>query len=46
MRRGVQLDGVGNDVAVFKVGADGLPTPTGTSVKVGKPVCVKFLAKE
>ncbi len=35
----------GNDVAVFKVGADGLPTPTGTSVKVGKPVCVKFLAK-
>ena len=36
----------GNDVAVFKVGADGLPTPTGTRVKVGKPVCVKFLAKE
>ena len=35
----------GNDVAVFKVGADGLPTPTGTTVKVGKPVCVKFLAK-
>ena len=34
----------GNDVAVFKVGADGLPTPTGTTVKVGKPVCVKFLA--
>ncbi len=35
----------GNDVAVFKVGADGLPTPTGTTVKVGKPVCVKFLAR-
>lgn len=36
----------GNDVVVFKVGDDGLPTPTGMAVKVGKPVCVKFLAKE
>ena len=35
----------GGDVCVFKVGADGLPTPTGTAVTVGKPVCVKFLAR-
>lgn len=35
----------GDDVAVFKVGADGLPKPTGTRVKVGKPVCVKFLPR-
>jgi 6-phosphogluconolactonase len=35
----------GNDVAVFKIGADGLPTPTGKAVKVGKPVCVKFLPR-
>jgi 6-phosphogluconolactonase len=36
----------GNDVVVFAIGDDGLPKPTGTSVKTGKPVCVVFVAKE
>ena len=36
----------GDDVSVFKVGPDGLPTPTGTRVAVKKPVCVKFLARD
>lgn len=35
----------GNNVTVFKIGEDGLPKPTGTQVKVGKPVCVKFLPR-
>jgi 6-phosphogluconolactonase (cycloisomerase 2 family) len=36
----------GNDVVVFAIGDDGLPKPTGTAVKTGKPVCVLFVAKE
>ena len=36
----------GNDVAVFKIDEKGVPQPTGVSVPVGKPVCVKFVAKE
>lgn len=36
----------GNDVAVFKIDDKGVPQPTGVSVPVGKPVCVKFVAKE
>ena len=35
----------GNDVAVFSIGDDGLPKPTGTKVSSPAPVCVKFLAK-
>lgn len=36
----------GNDVAVFKLDDKGVPQPTGTTVKVGRPVCVKFVAAE
>jgi 6-phosphogluconolactonase len=35
----------GNDLAVFEIGADGLPKPAGHTVPVPMPVCVKFLAK-
>jgi 6-phosphogluconolactonase len=35
----------GNDLAVFEIGADGLPKPAGHMVPVPMPVCVKFLAK-
>lgn len=36
----------GDSVVVFAVDpGTGLPKPTGNSVKVGRPVCVKFLAK-
>ncbi len=35
----------GDDVCVFKVGTDGVPTPTGVTVKTAAPVCVKFVAK-
>lgn len=31
-----------DNIISFKVGADGLLTPTGNQVKVGTPVCVKF----
>jgi 6-phosphogluconolactonase len=33
----------GNDVCVFKIGSDGVPQPTGTTVPTGKPVCIKFV---
>ena len=33
----------GDNVAVFQIGDDGLPKPTGNTVKVGRPVCVKFV---
>lgn len=36
----------GNDVHVFSLGDDGVPKPTGTTVAVGKPVCVLFVPKE
>lgn len=36
----------GDAVSVFAIDPEtGLPKPTGNSVKVGRPVCVKFLAK-
>lgn len=36
----------GNDVVVFAIDpATGLPKPTGEKIAVGRPVCVKFLAK-
>jgi 6-phosphogluconolactonase len=35
----------GHDIAVFEIGADGLPKPTGNKVDVPTPVCVKFLAR-
>jgi 6-phosphogluconolactonase len=31
-----------NSLVVFRIGADGLPTPTGQTVSIAKPVCVKF----
>ncbi len=31
-----------NNLVVFKVGDDGLPVPTGNSVTIPKPVCIKF----
>lgn len=34
----------GDNVAVFEIGADGLPRPTGNKIAVPRPVCVKFLA--
>lgn len=34
------------DACVFKIGKDGVPVATGNKVKVGGPVCVKFLAIE
>jgi 6-phosphogluconolactonase len=34
----------GDTVAVFEIGADGLPKPTGNKIAVPRPVCVKFLA--
>ncbi len=34
----------GGNVAVFEIGADGLPRPTGNTIAVPRPVCVKFLA--
>ncbi|MFO0936771.1 MAG: lactonase family protein [Gemmataceae bacterium] len=36
----------GNDVAVFKLDEQGVPQPTGVTVPVGKPVCVKFVEKD
>lgn len=36
----------GNDVGVFKIGSDGVPQPTGTTVPTGQPVCVKFVEIE
>ena len=35
----------GNDVVVFKIGDDGLPTPTGVKVATPSPICVKFVRK-
>lgn len=35
----------GDDVGVFKVTLDAVPTPTGVTVKTAAPVCVKFVAK-
>jgi 6-phosphogluconolactonase len=36
----------GDNVAVFAIDPEtGLPKPTGNTVKVGRPVCVKFLAR-
>lgn len=36
----------GNDVIVFSIDeSTGLPSPTGEKIAVGRPVCVKFLAK-
>ncbi len=35
----------GDNVAVFSIGDDGVPKPTGVSVATPRPVCVKFLAK-
>jgi len=35
----------GDNVAVFSLGDDGLPKPTGVTVATPAPVCVKFLAK-
>ncbi|MGL6076052.1 MAG: lactonase family protein [Fimbriiglobus sp.] len=36
----------GDQVGVFLIGEDGVPTETKEKVTVAKPVCVKFLAKE
>lgn len=36
----------GNDVCVFKIGSDGVPQPTGTTVPTGRPVCIKFVEIE
>ena len=35
----------GDNVAVFSIGDDGVPKPTGVKVATPAPVCVKFLAK-
>jgi 6-phosphogluconolactonase len=35
----------GDNVAVFSIGEDGVPKPTGVKVNVPKPVCIKFVAK-
>lgn len=34
-----------DSIVIFKVGADGGLTPSGVSVKVPKPVCVRFVAR-
>jgi 6-phosphogluconolactonase len=35
----------GDSAVVFAIGNDGVPQPTGRTVTVGKPVCVKFVPK-